>query len=198
MKYARDDTDKFHEYGLSIPTRTIYIGSNDGDNEDETSARLAEKAIKNLHILDSQSSNPITVLLNSPGGDEYHGLAIFDAIRQCRSQVTIKVMGHAMSMGGIILQAADPGERLLSQNSRVLIHYGTPIQADEDQHTKDYYKWAAESKRFDRWMEDLFLSKIRERHPKYRREQIQKALMFDTIYSASEAVDLGLADKIIA
>ena len=87
---------------------------------------MAERAIKALHILDSTAptgDKPITVIMNNPGGDEYHGMAIYDAIKSCKNHVTIVVFGMAMSMGSIILQAAD--KRVMSANSRVMIHYGT-------------------------------------------------------------------------
>jgi len=134
-RMRRDDIMYFMDEGLYIPTRTIYIGSTSIEEGEESGVDylMAEKAIKALHILDSSAAEqPITIILNNPGGDVVHGLAIYDAIRHCRNHVTIKVYGHAMSMGAIILQAAD--ERLMSENSVMMLHYGTN---SVDGHTKN-------------------------------------------------------------
>jgi hypothetical protein len=63
-KYTRDDIDKFHDYDIYIPTRTLYIGPSNEDGI--TDVIVAERLIKNLHILESLNSNPITILMNNP------------------------------------------------------------------------------------------------------------------------------------
>ena len=199
MRIIRDDIDRFFEYGVDISSRTIYMGSTNRDDDDAetgTDHEMAEYVIKGLHMLDVQAENgnkPITILMNNPGGDEYHGLAIFDAIRGCKNYVYIKVFGHAMSMGSIILQAAD--ERLMAPNSRMMLHYGT--WSGSGDHAKNTYKWAEEGQKFDKWMEDLYLEKIKEKHPRFTRKKLQDRINFDYIITAKEAVDLGLADEVL-
>ena len=130
--------------------------------------------------------------MNNTGGDVYHGLAIFDAIKTCKNHVNIIVYGHAMSMGSIILQAAD--ERIMTPNSRMMIHYG------EDgvwAHPKIVLQWAKEGKKINEWMLDLYLEKIREKHPKFTRKKVDDICDFDTFFNAQEAVDMGLADRIL-
>lgn len=191
----RDDIDKFFEYGVYPTTRTVYIGSmtSDEDGESGTDYGMAEYAIKGLHILDAQSDAPITVIMNNLGGNEYHGLAIFDAIKGCRSPVTVKATGHAMSMGSWILQAGD--HRVMTANARLMIHYGTWGVCD---HPKIAYNWAEEGKRMDRLMEDAYLARIQEKHPEFTRKKLQAMLNFDTILTAQQTVDLGLADEVVA
>src|SRR5277367_5257992 len=98
----RDDIDKFHDVGLHLPTRTIYTSTEQflGDGEEGgCDSLMAERFVKNMHILSSLSGEPITVLMNNIGGDTYHGLAMYDAIKTCPNHVTVKIFGHAMSMG---------------------------------------------------------------------------------------------------
>ncbi len=194
-KVNRDDIDKFHDYSLYIPTRTIYMGSElfseDDFSESGTEAAMAERQIKNIHILDNLKEDPITIIMNNVGGDEYHGMAIYDAIKACRSQVIIKVYGHAMSMGSLILQAAD--RRIMAPNSRQMIHYGTWESAD---HAKTFQKWAEEGRKFDKMMEQLYLSKIKEKWPEFTLSKLQKFLDHDTFLTAKESVELGLADEV--
>src|SRR5665213_253288 len=88
-----------HERGLSLPTLTVFFS---GDVSDES----VERFVKNLHVLSSLSDEKIEVVLNSTGGDVYAGLAMYDAIRICPCPIDIAVLGSAMSMGSVILQAA--------------------------------------------------------------------------------------------
>lgn len=189
----RDEVDRFHDYKLYVPTRTIYMGSEvGGDDESGTESAMAERFIKNLVILDHVSSEPITVIMNNIGGSEYHGFAIYDAILCSQSHVTIKVMGHAMSMGSIILQAAD--KRIMSPTSRQMIHYGT---WGYDGHAKTAQKWTQEGLKIDKWMENMYLKRIHEKKPDFTMEQLKAMLDHDTFLTAQESIALGLADESI-
>jgi len=192
MSVRRDDLDKFFEYSVHVPTRTIYMGTiaNPNGTEDGTDFSMAEYFIKGIHLLSSVEGD-IKIIMNNPGGDECHGMAIYDAIAQCKNHVTIIATGYAMSMGSIILQAAD--ERVLTSHASLMIHYG--VISVED-HPHNVNRWVAESKRFDIFMEDLYLAKIREKHPKYKRSQLKALMQFDKFFTPEEAVKLGLADKI--
>lgn len=190
----RDDIDKFHDYGLYLPSRTIYMGSEivGEDTESGTDALMAERVVKNLHILDKQSEEEITIIMNNLGGDVNHGLAIYDSIRACRSKVTIKVFGNAMSMGSIILQAGD--ERIMGPNAVQMIHYGyLGVHA----HAKTAYKQADENKRIDAWMEKMYLEKIREKIADFSPQRLKGMLDHDCFLTAEKSVELGLADKIL-
>jgi len=193
-----DDAQSFFEYNVNLAQRIMYLGSATSDEHGETGVdhRMAENAIKGLILLDTMDrsgNSPITIVTNNPGGEEYHGLAIFDAIRSCKNPVDMLVYGMAMSMGAWILQAAT--KRILAPNARVMIHYGT--WGIPEEHPQIVYRWADESKKIDRIMEDTFLARIREKHPEFTRKKLQNLLQFDTILSAQEAVALGLADEVL-
>lgn len=197
-RIIRDDLDKFFDYGINIPTRTIYLGSLDYDAEDDETGvdyGMAERAIKSLHLLDSVSAEggkPIYILMNNPGGFLYHGLAIYDAIKACKNPVTITVYGMAMSMGSVILQAAD--ERIMAPNSSLMIHYGSlGIEAD----IKVVENYMKEMNKHNIWLEDLYLSKIRDMHPKFTRKKVVDMCTMDTYFTAQEALEIGLADSIL-
>jgi ATP-dependent Clp protease protease subunit len=166
--------------------------SDEDFSESGVEATMAERQIKNLHILDTTSEDPITIIMNNIGGDVNHGLAIYDAIRACRSHVTIKVYGHAMSMGSIILQAADV--RIMSEMSSQMIHYGS---LGVSNHTKTTYKIVDEFKRIDKWMEKMYLENIKEKNPHFKLARLQRMLDHDSFLTAEQSVELGLADKIL-
>lgn len=192
---AKDDIAVFHEYGVYLPNRTIYMGSEEHDikeGESGTDGAMAQRLIKNLHVLEAISSEPITIIMNNIGGDEYHCFAMYDAIRECKSHVTIVVKGHAMSAGSIILQAAD--KRVMSLTSRQMIHYGTWGTYD---HAKTAQKHAQEGKRIDEWMEHMYLRRIREKKPAFSLAKLRTMLDHDTYLTAHQSVELGLADEVL-
>jgi len=195
----RDDIDKFLEYDIHIPTRTFYMGSCfsygwEGGDSGVDSA-MAERVVKGLHILDRlpvNGVNPgITIIMNNPGGNVYHGLAIFDAIQGCENHVTVVATGYVMSMGSIIFQAAD--ERLMTPNAKMMIHHGSD---GGEGHTKNFIAWADEAKAIVKWVNDLFLAKMQEKHPDMTYEEVDRMQDFDKYLTAQGAVDLGLADGI--
>lgn len=194
----RDDIDKLYDYDLHIPSRTIYMGSASMDTdlgESGVDAVMAERLIKALHILDKSAPSgdqPITIIMNNPGGEVYDGFAIYDAIQTCRNHVTIIVYGKAMSMGGIVLQAAD--KRIMSKNSRFMMHYGS---FGMNANAKDVYSWVEDNKKIDALMEDIFIEKMLGKDPKITRKKLQEMLKSDFIVDAKEAVELGLADVIL-
>ena len=192
-RITKEDVDRFHDYGLYLPTRTVYIGSMlvDFDDESGTDAFMAERAVKNLLILDHLNHENITIIMNNLGGTWEHGMAIYDAIKGCNSHVKIKVSGSASSMGSVILQAAS--ERVMSPNSQLMIHYGFN---SVEGHPKTVQKVAKEFQRIDKKMEKIYLEKIKEKQPHFSLYKLEKMLEHDTYLWAEEAVELGLADSI--
>lgn len=190
-KLDKDEISHFIDNDLYVPTRTVYIGPTAADGE--TDVIMAERAIKNLHILDSKSSDPIEVLMINPGGHFDAGMAIYDAIQLCKSPITVKVFGYAYSMAAVILQAADT--RIISPNARLMIHYGE--EGLSSNHPKITKKWKIQYDKDSLWMKNQFLDRIREKQPEFTAAQMEKLLDFDTILNAQEAVDLGLADKVM-
>lgn len=197
MKIVKDDTSIFMEFGFLSSTRTIYVGevmetTDAGEWSAPTDFRLADRVLKGLHILESKNSEPITMIVNNPGGDEYHGLAIYDAIKLSPCYITVKVMGHAMSMAGWFMQAAD--RRAMAPNATFMAHYGT---WHFDGHSLDMERWAKENKRLNKLMEKHLLERIREKHPKVTRAWLEQKIRFDLYLDAHQTVELGLADEVL-
>jgi ATP-dependent Clp protease protease subunit len=193
-----DNVEAFHGYGIHVPTRTIFMGSEsssdyglDSGTESGTDHAMAERVIKNLHILEQLGNEPIIIIMDNIGGDVWHGRAIYDAIKACRSHVTILVRGHAMSMGAYILQAAD--HRVMSPGAKIMIHYGHISVHGE---ALTVYKQIDAYKREDREMERIFLEKIIAKRPDFTIKRLRRMLSNDTFLNAKQAMDIGLADEI--
>ena len=85
----------------------------------------ARGVIERLRELANDNDKPITVYINSAGGNVTDGLAIHDSIREIVRrgvEVTIIVQGMAYSMGSVVLQAASEGRRLAQPHSWIMIH----------------------------------------------------------------------------
>ena len=193
-KDLSDDLAKLHDYSIYLPTRTIYMGSEEHHiehGESGTDGAMAERTIKNLHVLDI-TNEPIHIIMNNLGGDEYACFAIIDAIKRCQSHVTVTAFGHAMSAGSLILQAAD--ERIMAPLAVQMIHYGTWGCVD---HSLTFKKWSNENDRINKWMENYYLEKIREAQPKFTLNKLKSMLDHDTFLTAEESLELGLCDSIL-
>src|SRR6266850_1637550 len=98
--------------------RDVYLV---GDIEKDT----ARSCIERLRDLANDGNRPITLYINSAGGNVTDGLAIHDSVRYIVSrgiEVVIIVQGMAYSMGSIVLQAASDGRRLAFPHSWIMIH----------------------------------------------------------------------------
>jgi len=183
-----DDIYTFFNSGIYLPTKTLYMGEEDG-----TEHTMVEKTIKGLHILDTVAGgNTITIIMNNYGGDEYYGMAIYDAIKQCKNRTIIEATGYVMSMGALILQAAD--ERIMAPNATMMIHYGSMYF---EGHSLDMKMASKENDRLCKMIEDILLKRIKKKNPDYTREKLQELMKFDKFLTAKEAIKLGLADKLI-
>src|SRR5690348_4624772 len=123
-KLSKDHIDKFYDYDIDIDSRTIYVGSCGSDENGDSGVDflMAERLLKALHLFEYSApdgSKPITIITNNPGGNWYHGMAMYDAIKNCKNHVTIHGYGYNMSMGSIIPQAAD--KFLLAPNAKFMI-----------------------------------------------------------------------------
>jgi len=99
MSDKKSDLETLLENGVDIRNRTIYL-------QGEIGEPLTFKFIRQIRYLDQTTGN-ILVILDSEGGDVMGGFAIYDEIRACQNDITIRVVGSAMSMGSVILQAGD-------------------------------------------------------------------------------------------
>ena len=183
--HLKDHLIAFHEYGVYVPNRII-------DLSGEIDELEASKFIRNIRILDHTSEKDITVLINTPGGDVHHGLAIVDAIKECRSKVITHAVGPCWSMGACILVSGD--ERKISRNATVMIHAGE-MGIDPD-HPRNVDRWIKEFTRVGDIYDTLILQAIQKKKPRFQKKKLKDIMVFDTIYQADQVIGMGLADII--
>lgn len=98
-----------------LKTRSILLSG-------EIDKESADTIIKQLLVLDGESSEPIKLFINSPGGDVDAGYAIFDMVRFIKSPVTMIGMGLVASAAVLVLLAVPAKRRIGLPNSTYLIH----------------------------------------------------------------------------
>lgn len=183
----RDDVDKLFDYSVHVQQRLLYMG-------DEVDELMAEMFLKGMALLEAaKPDGDIRIIMNNIGGDEYHGLGIYDAIDTSKCHITITAYGHAMSMGSWILQAAD--DRVLTPNCTVMLHYGE-FKSEGGVHV--VRSMNKEFERLNMLMEQTYLTRMREKDPSITPRRLRKMLEEETYLTAAEAVELGLADRILS
>lgn len=178
-------------YGIDLKNRRIYFGVPIDWSEEQpgdfTQASI-ELAVRSLHRMSLDApGKPIEIHMNSYGGDPYAMLRLYDEILACPCQVKFYGSGAIMSAATWIMVVCD--ERYLTQHATVMVHDGS--EGYEGKHT-DVQITAAEMKRLQDVLYDVYTANTRM--PK---EFWQDVCQRDLYLSASEAVSLGMADKIV-
>lgn len=180
MATTGEDIDRLFDYHIHIKSRTLFISS---DINDEA----AQYFIKGMHVLNKSNKQRINIVLNSPGGDWYSGLAIYDAILSSNCPTIIEVYGHAMSMAALILESGDI--RIAHKNTTIMLHDG---QHSFDGKPRDLEAWAKHSTNQRNLLYNI-LSKRSGKSVRYWQDRCTH----DCILNAEEAKNVGLIDKII-
>ena len=235
-RIIKSDFDHWFDNGIQPETRVIYLGNishNDEADCDEDPGihwNTARRVIQSLHLLDTKSLRskkdfPITIIMNSVGGDWSHGMAIYDAIRACKSHVTIINMSHARSMTSVILQAGD--YRITAPSGYYMIHDGVTGGSDIPRtmiNNMEYEKNVALPMMYNVYLDRLhevedgepkvaveYAAEVlnpklpswgKPIQPRYgvkgiKLETIEALCSRDTYFTASEMVKLNLADRIL-
>ncbi|MDR0319961.1 MAG: ATP-dependent Clp protease proteolytic subunit [Treponema sp.] len=169
--------------GKMLKTRTILLSG-------EINKELAEKAIRQLLLLEDMSEEPIRIFIDSPGGDADAGYAIFDMIRFVKPQVWTIGMGLVASAAAIIQLASPKDRRVGLPNSHYLIHQPLSgirgVATDIEIHAKELEKLR---KKINCLIAD------ETGNPE---SQVEKDTDRDYWMSATEAVTYGLISRVVA
>ena len=163
---------------------------------------MANTIVAQLLFLESEEpGKDISLFINSPGGGVTAGLAIYDTMQFIKCDVATYVMGQACSMGSFLAQAGAKGKRFVLPEARTMIHRvssGTPgtrgsVHVQELQF-EDAKRSFEESQRINERLTQLY---VRHNTAGKTYQSLFETMKFDTFLSAQEAVDYGLADKVI-
>ena len=156
-----------------------------GEITDELAVDFTDKILE----LNLESNEPITVLINSPGGEINSGLLMYDAIVGSKAPVRMICRGKAYSMGAVLLACA--GKRYMLPNSELMLHQ--PMLGGRVSGNASSIKSISDSMLETKKKINSLLAK----HTEKTEEEIDKATDFDHYFSPDEAIAFNLCDEII-
>ena len=152
----------------------------------------ANLVVAQMLFLESQNrEEDINFYINSPGGVVTAGLSIYDTMQFINAPVSTIVMGQACSMGSFLAMAGEPGKRYVLPNSRTMIHQ--PSGGAGGQAT-DMEIQVLEILKLKKNLTETY---VKHNSAGKTYEELSAAMERDNFMSAQEAVDFGLADKVI-
>ena len=159
----------------------------EGPIEEHTASVLCAQ----LLFLESQdASKDITLYINSPGGLVTAGMAIYDTMQYVKSDIQTIVVGQACSMGSLLASAGTKGKRYMLPHARHMIHQplgGASGQAtDVEIRATELLRWKRE------------LTEIYEKTTGQPLDKLKADMERDKFMTPEEAVEYGLADKVIS
>jgi ATP-dependent Clp protease, protease subunit len=175
----------FDIFSRLLNERIIFVGTPIDD-------QIANLVIAQLLHLESEDPDKeIRIYINSPGGDVYAGLAIYDTVQYIRPDVSTICIGIAMSMGAVLLAGGTKGKRLALPNSKILIHqiwtpYGPGGQA------ADIERRARETINLKRRIEEILAE-----HTNQEVDKVSRDTDRDYFMTAQEALDYGIIDMVL-
>lgn len=137
--------------------------------------------------LRSMDGADVTVNMNSPGGDMFEGLAIYNILREYKGHVTVKVLGLAASAASIIAMAAD--DLQVARSGFLMIHNGWTIAAGNRHQFREV---ADMMEPFDAAMGDIYSARTGG-----DLKAMQALMDAETWIGGSAAVDQGFADSLL-
>ncbi len=163
---------------------------------------MANLIVAQMLFLESEDpGKDISLFINSPGGAVTAGLSIYDTMQFIKPDVATYVMGQACSMGSFLAMAGAKGKRFVLPESRTMIHRvssgtrGTSGSVHvQELEFEDSRRHLEESKRINQRLTELY---VKHNTAGKDYDKMFETMKFDTFLSAAEAVEWGLADKII-
>ncbi|HYZ46167.1 MAG TPA: ATP-dependent Clp protease proteolytic subunit [Actinomycetota bacterium] len=170
-------------YSRLLKERIIFLG----EAVEEEVANLTVAQLLHLYADDPEAA--ISLYINTPGGSLYAGLAVYDTMQYVKCEIHTLCLGTAVSVGSMLLAGGNDGKRSVLPNSRVLMHQ--PSAGFEGSST-DIEIHAREVLDMRRRVEEIY-----SRHTGQSVERIHDDSERDRFFTAEEALEYGLADRIV-
>jgi ATP-dependent Clp protease protease subunit len=174
----------FDIFSRLLRERIVFLGT-------EVEASSANLIVAQLLFLEAEDpDSDVRLYLNSPGGDAYAGLAIYDAMQYVKPDVQTYCVGMAMSAAAMLLAGGAPGKRFVLPNSKVMIHQGSGGFRGTPSDIQIAAREILSLTR--RYAEVIALHAGRDV------EQVVRDIDRDRFLDPQEAVEYGVADSVLA
>lgn len=173
----------FDIYSRLLEDRIIFLG-------EEVHAQMVNTIVAQMLFLEKKDPDKdITIYVNTPGGEVYSGMAIYDAMQYVKCDVQVICVGLAASMGSIYMAGGTKGKRFALPHSKIMIHQ--PLGGTKGQAT-DIIIQAEEMMKVK-----TTLTGVLHKHTGQPLKILQADMERDKWLTAEEAVAYGLIDKVI-
>jgi len=174
----------FDIYSRLLNERIIFLGT----PIDDQVANLVVAQM--IHLESEDPDKDVSIYINSPGGQVYSGLMIYDTMQFIKPDVQTICVGIAMSMGAVILSGGTEGKRLALPNAKILIHQ---VSGGFQGQATDIEIQARETISLKRRLEEILSV-----HTGRAVEQVGKDMERDYFMTSQEAQEYGIIDNVIA
>jgi ATP-dependent Clp protease protease subunit len=170
-------------YSLLLKERIVMLGTPIND-------QIANLVVAQmLYLAREDPTNPIRLYINSPGGQVYSGMAIYDTMQQIECPVSTVALGFTASFGTVLLTAGTKGMRYALPNATIHMHQ--PLGGAQGQ-ASDIAIQANEILRLRKSLNDIL-----SYHTGQAIEKIEDDTDRDIFLSAEEAKEYGLVDEVL-
>jgi ATP-dependent Clp protease protease subunit len=171
-------------YSRLLKDRIIFLGTPIDD-------QIANVVVAQLiYLAGEDPDKDISIYINSPGGEVYSGLAIYDTLQYIKPDIQTYCVGMGASMASIILMAGTPGKRFALPHSRILIHQGSTGFRGA---VPDVEIQARETLRLTQTMIE-----ITAKHSNQPFDKVKRDTERDYYMTADEAKEYGIIDEVIS
>jgi ATP-dependent Clp protease protease subunit len=170
-------------YSLLLRERILFLGTPIND-------QVANLIVAQLLYLDREDpEREIQMYVNSPGGQIYAGLAIYDTMQMLNAPIHTYAVGMTASMGTVLLTAGEPGNRFALPHATIHMHQ--PLGGAQGQAT-DIEIHAKEILRLRGRLNDILI-----KHTGQTQDRIESDTERDYFLDAEAAVAYGLVDQVL-
>ena len=169
-------------YSKNLENRVIHLVG-------EVTDDMAASIVAQLLYLSAESKEDINLYINSPGGSVSAGMAIYDTMQYIGADVATVCIGHAASMGAVILSGGAKGKRMILPHAEVMIHQpsgGIQGQASEMEIAAEHIRRTKDT-----------LNNLLAMNCEKNIEVVRKDTDRDYWMSAEEAAEYGIVDEVI-
>jgi ATP-dependent Clp protease protease subunit len=174
----------FDIYSRLLNERIIFLGT----PVDDQIANLIVAQL--LHLESEDPDKDISLYINSPGGQVYSGLAIYDTMQFIKPDVQTICVGIAMSMGAFLLAGGAKGKRMALPNAKIMIHQ---VSGGFSGQATDIEIQAREALALRKRLDEMLSENTGQPYEKFSADTDR-----DYFMSSQEAADYGIIDRVIS
>ena len=173
----------FDIYSRLLNERIVFLGT---PVDDQVANLIVAQMI---HLESEDPDSDIHLYINSPGGEVYAGLAIYDTMQFIKPNIATTCVGMAMSMGAVLLAAGAPGKRHALPHAKILIHQGSAGFSGQPAEIEIQAREVIAMKRLS--------EEILAKHTGQPIEKVRQDMDRDYYLTADEAKSYGIVDRVI-